>query len=153
MSRTKIDLNTVRRIARALPGLEESTAYGSFALKLRGKLVACVPTHKSAEPDSLMIRVDFEQRAELLKEAPRTYSLKISTRTIRPCSCVWVKFSRMPCGICFAAHASLSMLRPRRPHKDAGRDSRQTGSETTARRKLLSRIRPGAHAPEENRPA
>ena len=76
MSRTKTDLNTVREIGRALPDVEESTAYGSFALKLRGKLVACVPTHKSAEPDSLMVRVDFKRRAELLEEAPRTYYLK-----------------------------------------------------------------------------
>jgi hypothetical protein len=30
--------------------VEESTAYGSPALKVRGKLLACVPAHRSAEP-------------------------------------------------------------------------------------------------------
>jgi len=32
--------------------VEESTAYGSPALKVRGKLLACVPVHRSAEPGS-----------------------------------------------------------------------------------------------------
>lgn len=76
MPRTKLDVDTVREIGLALPGVEASRAYGSFALKLGGKLVACVPTHKSAEPGSLMVRVDFDRRAELLAEAPQTYYLK-----------------------------------------------------------------------------
>jgi hypothetical protein len=50
----------------ALPGVEESTAYGSPALKVRGKLLACVPTHHSAEPGSFMVRVGLDDRAELL---------------------------------------------------------------------------------------
>ena len=35
-------------------------------VKVRGKLLACVPTHRSAEPDSLMVRVSFDDRAELV---------------------------------------------------------------------------------------
>jgi hypothetical protein len=50
--------------------------YGAPALKVRGKLLACVPTHKSAEPNSLAVRIDFERRAELLETDPRTYYLK-----------------------------------------------------------------------------
>ena len=57
----------------ALPGVEESTAYGLPALKVRGKLLACVPTHRSAEPGSLVVRVDFDDRAELLAAAPDMY--------------------------------------------------------------------------------
>ena len=68
-----IDFDAVRKIGLALPGVEESTAYGSPALKVRGKLLACVPTHHSAEPGSLMARVDFDDRAELLAAAPDVY--------------------------------------------------------------------------------
>jgi len=71
--RSKIDFDTVRRIALALPGVEESTAYGNPALKAQETLLACVPTHRSAEPGSLMVKVDFGDRAQLLDEAPDVY--------------------------------------------------------------------------------
>ena len=63
----------MRKIGLALPGVEESTAYGAPALKVRGKLLACVPTHRSAEPGSLVVRVDFDERAELLAADPDVY--------------------------------------------------------------------------------
>jgi hypothetical protein len=75
MPRTKIDFDTVRNIGLALPGVEESTAYGVPALKVQGKLLACVPSHRSAEPASLVVRVNFDDRAELLAEAPEVYYL------------------------------------------------------------------------------
>ena len=68
-----IDFDAVRKIGLALPGVEASTAYGSPALKIRGKLLACVPTHRSAEPGSLAVRVGFDDRAELLAAAPDVY--------------------------------------------------------------------------------
>lgn len=70
-----IDFGTVRRIARDLPDVEESTIHGSPALKVRGKLLACIPVHKSAEPDSLAVRIDFERRENLLMTAPHIYYL------------------------------------------------------------------------------
>src|SRR5271167_2874979 len=73
MQRTNIDFDTVRKIGLALPGVEESTAYGSPALKAHGKLLACVPAHRSAEPGSLVVRVGFDDRAELLASAPDVY--------------------------------------------------------------------------------
>src|SRR6266851_6491460 len=73
MPRRTINFDTVRKIGLALPGVEESTAYGSPALKVHGKLLACVPAHRSAEPGSLVIRVDFEDRAELLVADPDVY--------------------------------------------------------------------------------
>ena len=68
-----ISFDTVRKIGLALPGVVESTAYGAPALKVRGKLLACVPTHRSAEPNSLAVRVGFDDRAELLAAAPDVY--------------------------------------------------------------------------------
>jgi len=70
-SRTNFD--TVRKIGLALPGVEESTAYGSPALKVRGKLLACVPAHRSAEPGSIVVRIGFDDRAELLAADPGAY--------------------------------------------------------------------------------
>jgi hypothetical protein len=32
-----------------------------------------VPSHRSAEPDSLAVRIDFDNRAELLAAAPDVY--------------------------------------------------------------------------------
>lgn len=63
----------MRNIGLALPGVEESKAYGQPALKIHGKLLACVPAHRSAEPASLVVRMDFDDRAELLAAEPDIY--------------------------------------------------------------------------------
>jgi len=73
MPRSTISFDMVRKIGLALPGVKESTAYGSPALKVRGKLLACVPTHRSAELGSLVVRVGLDDRAELLAAAPDVY--------------------------------------------------------------------------------
>jgi len=76
MPRKKISFDTVREIGLALPDVEEGTTYGSPALKVRGKMFACLPSHRSAEPDSLVIRIDFDRREELIAADPKTYYLK-----------------------------------------------------------------------------
>jgi hypothetical protein len=73
--RTKIDFETVRRIALALPNVEESTTHGSPALKVRGNLLTWIPAHKHLEPDSVAVRIDFDHRAELLAASPDVYYL------------------------------------------------------------------------------
>ncbi len=73
MANSGIDFDTVRKIGLVLPYVEESIVYGSPALKVRGKLLACVPAHRSAEPGSLVVRVGFDDRAELLAAAPDVY--------------------------------------------------------------------------------
>jgi len=75
MPRDKIDFDTVRRIALSLSEVEESTTYRSPALKVRGKLLACIPIHRSAETDSVAVRIDFDRRAELMAAAPDVYYL------------------------------------------------------------------------------
>ena len=75
MSKRPIDFGTVRDIGLGFPGVEESTVYGVPALKLRGKLLACLPAHRSAEPGSIVVRVGFDDRAHLLAEAPEVYYL------------------------------------------------------------------------------
>jgi hypothetical protein len=68
-----ISFEKVREIGLRLPGAAESTMFGKPALKVRGQMFACLPSQRSAEPDSLAVRVDFEQRAELLKADPDVY--------------------------------------------------------------------------------
>jgi hypothetical protein len=71
----KVDFEMVRNIGLRLPGVEEGTAYGLPALKVKGKLLACVPANLSAESDSLVIRMNLDDRAELLAGAPDVYYL------------------------------------------------------------------------------
>ena len=59
----------------ALPDVEEGTVYGSPALKVRGNMFACIAIHRSAEPESLGVCIDFAQRDELIAADPNTYYL------------------------------------------------------------------------------
>jgi hypothetical protein len=68
-----VNFETVRNIALDLPGVVESTAFGVPALKVRGQLLACLPSNRSAEPGSLVVRMDFDDRAELLAAQPDIY--------------------------------------------------------------------------------
>jgi hypothetical protein len=63
-------------LVNGLPGVERSTSFGAPALKVDGKMFACIPTHRSAEPDSLAVRVDFADRDELIAADPATFYLK-----------------------------------------------------------------------------
>ena len=68
-----LTFDTVRELGRALPDVVDGLAYGAPALKLSGKLLVCVPTNKSAEANSIVVRIDLEQRAELLQQDPDVY--------------------------------------------------------------------------------
>jgi hypothetical protein len=96
MPRSTIDFDTVRNIGLALPGVEEGTAYGFPALKVHGKLLACVPANRSAEPGSIVVRVDFEDRAELLAAAPDVYYI---TDHYANYNAVLVRLSRVNSGV------------------------------------------------------
>lgn len=78
MPKFGVTLDTVWEIGVRFPGVEKSTAYGSPALRVKrrgGKreVIAGVPTNKSAEPGSLLIRMNRQERAALLEEAPELY--------------------------------------------------------------------------------
>ena len=70
---TKVTFDTVKSIGLLLPEVEVSTAYGAPSLKLRGQLMTCPALNKSAEPDSIVVKVSFDQRDDLLREAPDIY--------------------------------------------------------------------------------
>ena len=73
MRKTVAGFEAVSALGREFPDLQESTMYGSPALKLGKRLVACLAIHRSAEPGSLVVRTDFDQRAAFLSDDPETY--------------------------------------------------------------------------------
>lgn len=87
-----LNFDTVRELGLALPDVVDGTAYGAPALKLGGKLLACVPTNKSAEPNSICVRIDLEQRTELLHQQPDRYYI---TDHYAPHLTVLVRLSRI----------------------------------------------------------
>jgi hypothetical protein len=64
----------VSAVGLTLPDVEVVTRYdGSRVLKAAGCFMAGLATHPSAEPGSLVVRIDLEDRQLLLEEAPETY--------------------------------------------------------------------------------
>src|SRR5947199_4478758 len=66
----------VEAIGRALPDVEVTTAWGQPALKVHGKMFVCIASHKSAEPNTLVVMMDFADRDALVEDDPATYYLK-----------------------------------------------------------------------------
>ena len=66
----------VEAISRTLPDVEVTATWGKPALKVRGKMFACIASHKSAEPDTLVVMMDFADRDALVADDPETYYLK-----------------------------------------------------------------------------
>ena len=69
----QVNYEAVRKIGLTFAGVEDSTSFGKPALKIGDKTFACIASHRSAEPGSLVVRIDRDRRAELLAEAPETY--------------------------------------------------------------------------------
>jgi hypothetical protein len=66
------DWETVRAIAGALPGAEESTTYGQPAFKVVGKLFAWVSPDRHAE-GALAVRVDPEEKEFAIAANPDVF--------------------------------------------------------------------------------
>ena len=130
---------TVRELGMALPDVVDGTAYGAPALKLGGKLLACIPTNKSAAPDSLGVRIDLEHRAELLRQHPDIYYI---TDHYAPHPIVLVRLSKI-------SRADLAELL-----RDAHRfvmPSTVTTSNIASRPKSASNRRKPQHKPQRKR--
>ena len=104
MAAKKITFDVVRRLTAGLADVEYGTTYGSPALKVGGKMFACLAVHRSAEPDTLAIRMSFDQRDDLIEADPKTYYLTDH-------------YVDYPC----------VLVRLRRVHPDALRDLLRTG--------------------------
>ena len=82
----------VEAIGRALPDVEVTTTWGKPTLKVRGKMFVCIASHKSAEPNSLVVMMDFAARDALVADDPGTYYLKEHYLNY---PCVVVRLSRV----------------------------------------------------------
>jgi hypothetical protein len=107
MRQSKLSFETVRQISLELPGVQESTAYGMPAFKIDGKLLAAIPANRSVEPHSLVVRMSFEDREELLLAEPKVYYL---TEHYRGYDAVLVRLS------CVTAEALKDLLRTGRKY-------------------------------------
>jgi hypothetical protein len=83
---------TVESIGRTLPDVEVTTSWGQPTLKMRGKMFVCMAANKSAEPNTLVVMMDFADRDALVEEDPVTYYLKEHYLNY---PCVLVRLSRV----------------------------------------------------------
>jgi len=83
----------VRGIGLTLPGVEAATKYdGSPVLRVHGVFVAGLASDRTAEPDTLVVRAEFDDRDRLIEDAPDTYYV---TDYHRPYPVVLVRLSRV----------------------------------------------------------
>ena len=82
----------VEAIGRTLPDVEVTTSWGQPTLKVRGRMFVCMAANKSAEPNSLVVMMDFVDRDALVEDDPATYYLKDHYLNY---PCVLVRLSRV----------------------------------------------------------
>jgi hypothetical protein len=83
----------VRTVGLALPDVEAGTRYdGSPVLKRGGAFMAGLARHASAEPGTLVVRADVDERERLMEDAPETYYV---TGYYRPYPVVLARLSRL----------------------------------------------------------
>jgi len=68
-----LDIDVVASILMSMPDVQESTMHGYRCFKMRGKLLACQAIHKTAEPNSLVVKIPAAERDQLLADEPHTY--------------------------------------------------------------------------------
>lgn len=69
MKKLRVTYDAVRRLGLELPGAEESTSYGTPALKVKGKLF--VRLHQ--DRDKIVLPMAFDRREEMMAAEPETY--------------------------------------------------------------------------------
>ena len=73
---TRDPFQIVREVGLEWPDVEATTRYdGSPRLTVGGTFMAGLTTHRSAEPDTLVVRYAVDERDWLLADAPNTYYL------------------------------------------------------------------------------
>jgi hypothetical protein len=65
----QINYDTVRQMALALPNVEDGMSYGTPALKVKGQLVVRL----REDLDSIVLKMPFDRRKELIAGDPETY--------------------------------------------------------------------------------
>jgi hypothetical protein len=116
----RLTFKDVEAIGRTLPDVEVTTSWGQPSLKVRGKMFVCMAAHKSAEPNTLVVMMEFASRDALVEDDPATYYLKEHYVNY---PCVLVRLSRVRADalrdLVTSAHRFVSATRRRKP--DGGR--------------------------------
>jgi len=119
-----ISFKPVESIGRTLPGVEVTTTWGKPALKVYGRMFVCIASHKSAEPDTLVVMMDFPDRDALIEDDRDTYYLK---EHYVGYPCVLVRLSRVRPDalrdLVVGAHRYVSARRKRKPSETSRRRS------------------------------
>ena len=111
----KTTFRQVEAIGRKLPDVEVATSWGASALKVRGTMFICMAINKSAEPNSLVVRMDTAQRDALIEEDPGTYYV---TDHYVPYPCVLVRLSAVtPDALRDLVHTAYRFVEPRAKRK------------------------------------
>ena len=82
----------VASIGCTLPDVEVTTTWGQPTVKVRGRIFVCIASHKSAEPNTLVVMMDFADRDALVEDDPGTYYLREHYLNY---PCVLVRLSRV----------------------------------------------------------
>ena len=87
-----LDFQAVRSIGSALPDVKDASGARGAALKLKGRLLACEAINKSAEPNSLMVRISSKRREALLTQDADVYYV---TAHYEPYPAILVRLSKI----------------------------------------------------------
>ena len=117
----------IESIGRTLPDVEVTTTWGKPTLKVRGTMFVCIASHKSAEPNTLVVMMDFVDRDALLEDDPDTYYLKEHYVNY---PCVLVRLSRVSSDalrdLVIGAHRFVSAKRARKSTGSGRRVARRS---------------------------
>jgi len=92
MPRQAMTFDVVRTVGLTLPDVKDASGSRGMCLKLNRQILACKAIHKSAEPDSLMVRIGPARRKALLAQDPQTYYL---TEHYEPYAAILVRLTRV----------------------------------------------------------
>ncbi len=130
-----MDFETVRQIAMRLPGVTERITNWGWSFRVRGKLLACQAVHRSAERDSLVVKIGFDDRARLVAAEPDKYYL---TAHYAPYPSVLVrvpKMSRAGMRSVLQLAWSFATADSTRKARTASRTTRPAGTRKASRKK------------------
>src|ERR1700684_2405435 len=107
----QITYDTVRQMALALPNVVEGTSYGTPALKVKGQLIVRL----REDLDSIVLKMPFDRREELMAGDPETYYI---TDHYREYEWVLVRLAKVNADalrdLLQIAYRAASALKPRR---------------------------------------
>jgi hypothetical protein len=113
-------IDAVVRIGLTFPDVEVATGWdGATVLRARGCFMAATAAHASAEPNSMVVRIDPDERQGLLEDAPETY---YTTAYYRPHPVVLVRLSCIASDsmrdlLASAHRETMRKARPRKGHR------------------------------------